>query len=109
VWLPPGTTGRALSLFRFGDNMRYVAVTDGDKVEAEYKFSFSVNTYGIGDLVKVINATSDAAVDGLIKEYEDAYKLTCRRLNERWCTAPELKDAARIELGLKTFLTGWQF
>ncbi|RYE02806.1 MAG: L-arabinose isomerase, partial [Sphingobacteriaceae bacterium] len=54
---------------RFGDNMRFVAVTEGDKVEAELKFGFSVNTYGIGDLVKVINATSDAAINTLIEEY----------------------------------------
>jgi L-arabinose isomerase len=44
---------------RFGDNMRFVAVTDGDKVEAEYKFGYSVNTHGIGDLVKVINGVDD--------------------------------------------------
>src|ERR1700733_8785696 len=50
---------------RFGDNMRYVAVTDGDKVEAEYKFGYSVNTYGIGDLVDVIGQTKDADVDVL--------------------------------------------
>jgi L-arabinose isomerase len=52
---------------RFGDNMRQVAVTEGDKVEAEFTFGYSVNTYGIGDLVKVINAISDAAVDNLVK------------------------------------------
>src|SRR6195952_2554903 len=60
---------------RFGDNMRYVAVTDGDKVEAEMKFGFSVNTHGIGDLVKVINETSDKAIDDLVKEYADSYSL----------------------------------
>ena len=56
---------------RFGDNMRYVAVTDGDKVEAELKFGFAVNTYGIGDLVAIINKViSDAEIDKLIAEYE---------------------------------------
>ena len=60
---------------RFGDNMRYVAVTDGDKVEAEYKFGYSVNTHGIGDLVKVINEISDKEIDSLIQEYEDNYTL----------------------------------
>ena len=60
---------------RFGDNMRYVAVTDGDKVEAEMKFGYSVNTHGIGDLVKVINEVSDADVNKLIQEYQDSYKL----------------------------------
>src|SRR5215217_6610269 len=56
---------------RFGDNMRFVAVTDGDKVEAEYKFGFSVNTHGIGDLVKVINQVSDGDLNSLMQEYED--------------------------------------
>src|SRR5260221_4320475 len=60
---------------RFGDNMRYVAVTDGDKVEAELKFGYSVNTYGIGDLVSVIGQVSDSAIDALVKEYDEKYKL----------------------------------
>ena len=51
--------------------MRYVAVTEGDKVEAEFKFGYSVNTHGIGDLVKVINETTDAEIDQLNSEYED--------------------------------------
>jgi L-arabinose isomerase len=57
---------------RFGDNMRNVAVTEGDKVEAEIKFGYSVNTYGIGDLVKVINETTDHQVDLLVEEYADS-------------------------------------
>jgi L-arabinose isomerase len=93
---------------RFGDNMRYVAVTDGDKVEAEYKFGFSVNTYGIGDLVKVINSISDADVDTLIKEYEDSYTLS-DTLKKKGKQRQSLKDAARIELGLKTFLEDGNF
>ncbi len=88
---------------RFGDNMRYVAVTDGDKVEAEYKFGFSVNTHGIGDLVKVINDISDADVDTLIEEYENAYTLSAS-LQKKGKQHQSLKDAARIELGLKIFL-----
>src|ERR1700761_1486366 len=58
---------------RFGDNMRFVAVTDGDKVEAELKFGYSVNTHGVGDLVKVVNEISDAETDKLIAEYEEKY------------------------------------
>ena len=58
---------------RFGDNMRFVAVTDGDKVEAETKFGFSVNTYPVGDLVEVIDAITDDAINNLIKEYEASY------------------------------------
>ena len=55
--------------------VRYVAVTDGDKVEAELKFGFSVNTYGIGDLVQVINAVKDEDIDALCAEYEKLYKV----------------------------------
>src|SRR6195952_1956634 len=93
---------------RFGDNMRYVAVTDGDKVEAEMKFGFSVNTHGIGDLVKVINAISDAEVDQLAKEYEERYKLaaTLRKGAEGH---QSLIEAARIEIGLRTFLQQGNF
>ncbi|RYE36343.1 MAG: L-arabinose isomerase [Sphingobacteriaceae bacterium] len=88
---------------RFGDNMRFVAVTEGDKVEAELKFGFSVNTYGIGDLVKVINATSDAAIDALIEEYNDTYTMAESLLKggEQFSS---LKEAAKIEIGMRTFL-----
>jgi len=93
---------------RFGDNMRYVAVTDGDKVEAEYTFGFSVNTHGIGDLVKVIDAIKDADVDKLVEEYEDSYTLS-DALQKNGTQRASLKDAARIELGLKTFLEDGNF
>ena len=94
---------QAAKFVRFGDNMRYVAVTDGDKVEAEYKFGFSVNTHGIGDLVKVINEVSDASVDALVTEYADTYKLAAG-LEKNGAKHFSLKDAARIELGMKAFL-----
>lgn len=93
---------------RLGDNMRYVAVTDGDKVEAEYKFGFSVNTYGIGDLVAVINSISDTDVNQLIEEYEDSYVLA-DALQKNGAQRQSLKDAARIELGLKTFMEANNF
>ncbi len=88
---------------RFGDNMRYVAVTDGDKVEAELQFGYSCNTHGIGDLVKVINETSDKEIDSLVQEYDDSYKLmdTLRKGNEKHNS---LRTAARIEIGLRRFL-----
>lgn len=89
---------------RFGDNMRFVAVTDGDKVEAEMKFGYSVNTHSIGDLVKVINAVSDADVDTLIAEYNDLYNVA-PALQKGGGKHQSLMDAARIELGLKYFLT----
>lgn len=89
---------------RFGDNMRFVAVTDGDKVEAESKLGFSCNTHGIGDLVSVINGISDAAVASLVKEYGDSYTISAALLQD-----VALKDAARIELGLKAFLEAGQY
>ena len=88
---------------RFGDNMRFVAVTEGDKVEAELKFGFAVNTYGIGDLVKVINATSDAAIDALIEEYHDTYTMA-EGLRKGGAQFSSLKEAAKIEIGMRTFL-----
>ncbi len=93
---------------RFGDNMRYVAVTDGDKAEAEYKFGYSVNTHGIGDLVKAINDISDADVDSLTEEYESSYTLSAS-LQKKGKQRQSLKDAAKIELGLKAFLTGGNY
>ncbi|MGN6640853.1 MAG: L-arabinose isomerase family protein [Mucilaginibacter sp.] len=93
---------------RIGDNMRYVAVTDGDKVEAELKFGYSVNTYGVGDVVQVINAISDAEVDRLTAEYEERYAVvpSLRKGGEQYTS---LRDAAKIELGLKAFLQDGNF
>jgi L-arabinose isomerase len=88
---------------RFGDNMRFVAVTEGDKVEAELQFGFSVNTYGIGDLVSVINAVEDSAVEQLIAEYNDLYEVA-PQLQKGGEQHQSLVDAARIEVGLRTFL-----
>ncbi len=88
---------------RFGDNMRYVAVTEGDKVEAEIQLGYSVNTYGVGDLVKMINEVSDADAALLCGEYADEYKLAklLQKQNEK---RGSLQDAAKIELGLRYFL-----
>jgi L-arabinose isomerase len=93
---------------RFGDNMRNVAVTEGDKVEAELKFGYSVNTYGIGDLVKIIGEVSDGSVDKLVKEYEELYTVAdqLKKGKERHSS---LRDAARIELGLRAFLENGGF
>ncbi len=88
---------------RFGDNMRYVAVTEGDKVEAEMQFGFSVNTYGIGDLVKVIDEVSDADIDKLCEEYADRYQLA-NELAKGGSRYPSLRDAAKIEMGIRYFL-----
>jgi len=88
---------------RFGDNMRYVAVTDGDKVEAELKFGFSVNTYGIGDLVELINAVSDEAINELVEEYQSSYTMDAD-LNKGGARHSSVYEAARIELGMRSFL-----
>ena len=66
---------RSLKLARFGDNMRNVAVTEGDKVEAELRFGVSVNTYGVNDLVERVDAVTDAEVDDLLEQYADAYEI----------------------------------
>ncbi|MEX2594209.1 MAG: L-arabinose isomerase [Anditalea sp.] len=95
-------------LVRFGDNMRHVAVTEGDKVEAEIKFGFSVNTHGIGDLVQVINQISDQEIDHLIAAYEDHYRITAA-LREGGAKHSALREAAKIELGLKRFLEDGNF
>ena len=93
---------------RFGDNMRYVAVTDGDKVEAELKFGYSVNTHGVGDLVKVINETSDAEIDQLVKEYEERYNVVAslRKAGEKHTS---IREAAKIEIGLRNFLVAGNY
>jgi L-arabinose isomerase len=88
---------------RFGDNMRFVAVTDGDKVEAEIKFGFSVNTHGIGDLVGMINETTDKEVKALCSQYESDYNLA-DNLKENGSQHNSLREAAKIETGLRRFL-----
>jgi L-arabinose isomerase len=88
---------------RFGDNMRYVAVTEGDKVEAELKFGYSVNTHGIGDLVKVINEVNDLDVNKLCDEYSDQYRLA-GSLKKDGAEYTSLREAAKIEIGLRNFL-----
>ncbi|CAG6395615.1 L-arabinose isomerase [Streptomyces cocklensis] len=94
---------RRLKLARFGDNMRDVAVTEGDKVEAQLRFGVSVNTYGVNDLVEAVDSASDADVTALVKEYADAYRLA-PELAAGADRHDSLRYAARIELGLRTFL-----
>lgn len=92
-----------LKVVRFGDNMRQVAVTEGDKVAAEMKFGMAINTHGVGDLVKVINQISDAEIANLIQEYEATYQMMDSLKNDS-AMRSSLIEAARIELGLKAFL-----
>ena len=93
---------------RFGDNMRQVAVTEGDKVEAELQFGYSVNGYGIGDLVKYVKEVSDASIGTLVQEYEQSYTLAASLLKGAAQHA-SLREAARIELGLRAFLEAGNF
>ena len=88
---------------RFGDNMRQVAVTEGDKLEAELKFGYSVNTHGVGDLVKVINDTTNASIEKLCTEYAASYKLM-NGLKKGGAFYSSLYEAAKIEIGLRKFL-----
>lgn len=88
---------------RFGDNMRRVGVTDGDKVEAQIKFGWTVDGFGVGDLVEYINDISDSEVEKLFKEYESQYKISEDILNDVNLKQSVL-DQARIELGIKYFL-----
>ncbi|MBX9244595.1 L-arabinose isomerase [Actinotalea ferrariae] len=94
---------RELRLARFGDNMRNVAVTEGDKTEAELRFGVSVNTWGVNDLVAAVDEVTDAAVDTLVAEYEDTYDVAAelRRGGERH---DSLRYGARQELALLALL-----
>ena len=88
---------------RFGDNMRQVAVTEGDKVEAQLKFGYSVNTHGVGDLVKVVNSSTNAGIEKLCAEYAERYKLA-PDLKKGGAQHAALYEAAKIEIGLRKFL-----
>jgi L-arabinose isomerase len=93
---------------RFGDNMREVAVTEGDKVNAQMRLGYSVNGYGVGDLVRYVTEVSDSDIDGLIEEYGDQYDVVpaLRPGGERH---QSLRDGARIELGMRRFLEDGNF
>jgi len=93
---------------RFGDNMRQVAVTEGDKVTAEARFGYSVNGYGLGDLVKHVNDASDAAITALCDEYGQRYNVA-KTLLKGGDRHASLRDGARIELGLRSFLEAGNF
>jgi L-arabinose isomerase len=93
---------------RFGDNMREVAVTEGDKVAAQIAFGYSVNGYGVGDLVCAVQKVGDAAIDKLVKEYEDTYDVSAE-LRKGGARHDSVREAARIELGMRAFLEAGGF
>src|SRR5580692_7094400 len=99
---------RSLKLARFGDNMRYVAVTEGDKTEAEAVFGVQVNTWGVNDLVAAVESASDPDIDALVAEYADLYDVDPSLLpkGERH---ESLRYGAALELGLRSFLEAGEF
>lgn len=92
-----------LKVARFGDNMREVAVTEGDKVSAQIQFGYSVNGYALGDLEQVVNEVSHNDIDALVEEYEASYILT-DAVKSGGAKRENLLDAARLELGIERFL-----
>ncbi|SFB20824.1 L-arabinose isomerase [Cohnella sp. OV330] len=94
---------KRLKVVRFGDNMRQVAVTEGDKVEAQIKFGWSVNTHGVGDLVQYVNAVTDAEVEALLGEYAERYEIVEAGRAEG-AVRNAIAYQARLEIAMKRFL-----
>ncbi len=106
AWLRAGCAwhdARHLKVARLGDNMRDVAVTDGDKVEAGIKLRYTVNGYGVGELVNRIERVTDTEIKQLTDEYDESYQVV-DSLREGGRQRQSMRDAARIELGLRRFL-----
>ncbi|MCH5200415.1 MAG: L-arabinose isomerase [Oscillospiraceae bacterium] len=89
--------GKGMRVAMFGNNMRDVAVTDGDRVESEIKYGWSVNYYGIGDLVKIANEVTDSEVDAKMKEYADKYDMDTDNLDA-------VREQAKYEVALDRFI-----
>ncbi len=100
--------GQGAKFARFGDNMREVAVTEGDKVAAQLKFGYSVNGYGVGELVRSVSTATNAAIGKLVQEYEDTYEVASD-LRKGGSRHDALREGARIELGLRSFLKAGGF
>lgn len=99
---------RGARVARFGDNMRDVAVTEGDKVEAQIRWGYSVYGYGVGDLVQCVSQVPDRAIDQLLSEYDERYEVA-DVLRPRGSQRAALREAARIELGMRDFLQAGGF
>jgi L-arabinose isomerase len=93
---------------RFGDNMRDVAVTEGDKVEAQLRLGYAVHGYGVGDLAAYVNQIEDSAIDRLIGEYAELYEIDDLAA-KGGSRHHALRESARIELGMRTFLRDGNF
>ncbi|MGB3151622.1 MAG: L-arabinose isomerase [Maribacter sp.] len=95
---------KTMKVARIGDNMRQVAVTEGNKVSAQIQFGYEVNGYGVGDVVKFIDQVTDSEVDRLIQEYDDSYTLV-DNVRKGGSNHRSLRDAAKIEIGMRAFMT----
>jgi L-arabinose isomerase len=89
---------QGLKVARFGDNMREVAVTEGDKVEAQIQFGYSVNGYGMGDLKAYVDNVTDAQISDLVNQYRADYTIPANALMDN------IAEQARIEIGMRSFL-----
>ena len=94
---------QGMKVARFGDNMREVAVTEGDKVEAQLRLGYSVNGFGVGDLVHAVNQVKEADIDKLIETYKTEYQISPEIIKDGKLLE-SLKESARIEIGMRTFL-----
>lgn len=100
-WMAPAvavTEGRSIKVARFGDNMRDVAVTDGDRIEAEIKFGWTIDYYGVGDLVESMEKVTEGQIDELMSVYKDLYDIDPN------ANIDSIREQAKIEIGIKTFL-----
>ncbi|SKA74135.1 L-arabinose isomerase [Clostridium sp. USBA 49] len=97
------TESRSLKVARFGDNMRQVAVTEGDKVEAQIKLGWEISGFGVGDLVERVNKVTEEEIDKLMEEYAKVYDFAPEVLSSEE-KMNSVREQARIELGLKSFL-----
>jgi L-arabinose isomerase len=97
-----------IKLARFGDNMRFVAVTEGDKTEAEIRFGVQVNTWGVNELADAVHAATDDAIDTLVAEYEATYDVV-PELRVGGARHESLRYGAAIEIGLRSFLEAGGF
>ncbi|MBP3909116.1 MAG: L-arabinose isomerase [Turicibacter sp.] len=88
---------RSLKVVRFGDNMRYVAVTEGDKVETEIKLGWQVNTRAVGDLVELVNQVTEEEIDALMAEYQEKYDINTDQM-------AQVRYQAKVQLGIQRSL-----
>ena len=95
-------------IVRFGDNMRDVAVTEGDKVEAQLRLGYDVYGYGVGDLVQAVNGATDTEVKQTLESYFNEYDVV-PALQPEGDSYSSLVDGARIEVGLRNFLRAGNF